>query len=230
MRAIPIKNITLLNELELYTRFILKRPYTFNPVGRDFPDLTFATLEKHKADSDFKGLPKEMNMESRNYKWETSYTGMNINVLQKYNVWKPLIKGPTQHRRTNLIRGFREWIPGAENQHWYYDTIGVQPAYAGFQGWSNSKNLPRHSVRFIWNEGAGFSRGVAGGRYTYIPDQKNIAGSKNWTCITNSFDEQGETWFADRNLGRHPRVVIDISIPTRYHARYKEALYYIQSY
>ena len=89
MRAIPIKNITLLNTLDQFTRYILKRPYTFNNVGRDFPDLTFATLEKHKADSDFKGFPKEMNMESRNYKWETSYVGAKINVLQQYNIWKP---------------------------------------------------------------------------------------------------------------------------------------------
>jgi len=230
MKAIPIKNLTLLRELDKLSRFILKRPYTFNDVGRDFPDLTFATLEKHKADSDFVGLPKEYNMESRNYIWEKSYVGASMDNMQKLKTWKPLIKGPYQMFRTNFIRGFRQWIPGAENRNWYYDTIGVQPAYAGFQGWSNSKNKPRHSFRFIWNSGDGFSRGVADGRYTYIPDQKNIAGSKHWTCITNSFDDQGDTWFADRNTGRFPRVVFDVSIPSRYNARYKEAVNFIQKY
>ena len=209
---------------------MLKMPFTFNNIGRDKPDNTFAKLEQHKADTDFVGHPKEFCMESRNYKWENSYTGAAIRTLDEAKHWKPLIMNPFANYRRGLVTGFKRLIPGAENHHWYLDTVAVQPAGSGFQGWSNSKNMPRHSVRFVWNSGSGFSRNVADGRYTYIPDQKNLAGSKNWTCITNTFVESGDTWFSDRNTGRHPRVVFDMSIPVRYQARYKEALNYIQTY
>lgn len=230
MRAIRIKNIILLKELDKITKQMLKMPFTFNDLGRDKPDLTFAKLEEHKADGDFIGRPKEVCMESRNYTWETSYIGARISTLAEAQDWQPLIKGPFANYRTKFLTGFKQLIPGAENHNWYFDTIGVQPAKSGFQGWSNSKNMPRHSIRFVWNSGRGFSRGVADGRYTYIPDQKNISGSKDWTCILNSFDTEGETWFADRNTGRHPRVVIDMSIPVRYLPRYKEAINFIQQY
>ena len=82
----------------------------------------------------------------------------------------------------------------------------------GFTGWHNSKNKTRHSLRFIHNNGRGYSVAVRNKRVTKVPDQWGVRrGAGDWTCVRNDFD--GETWFADKNQGSKPRFVVDVSIP-----------------
>jgi len=195
MKQIPIKNIAFLKRLDYLAESLYKYPHTWEGLPKQ--DLKYSTLRTYQKDDDFVGYPKEHN-----------YRDYSTNNITNYN---PQI-ADFNTMKTWFLALFREGIDEAKSPEWYYDTLTVMAPDKGFTGWHNSKNKPRHSLRFIHNNGRGYSVAVRNKRVTKVPDQWGVRrGAGDWTCVRNDFD--GETWFADKNQGSKPRFVVDVSIP-----------------
>ena len=216
MKLIPIKNIAVLTKLDKFAEFLLRQPHTYKSLPQ--PDLTFARLKTLMADGTYKGFP-----DTHNY---CDYAGKSINNYKLPN--------PGHQRKTvgamkeNFLDAVNN-IDGAKGE-WYWDTVAVMMPKYGHTGWTNSKNKPRHSLRFIYNSDDGYSIGVVNKKQITIKDQNNTIGTGNWTCIATSFPEDGSQWFGDCNIGDNPRVVFDISIQWKDEHKYNKFLTFIQNY
>ena len=196
MKQIPIKNIALLKRLDYLAQSLYRYPHTWEGLPKQ--DLSYSTLRSYQKDDDFVGYPIEHNYRD--------YSGLNRERLATVN------GADFNSMKTWFMQLFRGGIDGAKSPEWYYDTLTVMAPDKGFTGWHNSKNKPRHSLRFIHNNGRGYSVAVRNKVVTKVPDQWGIRrGAGDWTCVRNDFD--GETWFADKNQGSKPRFVVDVSIP-----------------
>ena len=216
MKLIPIKNIAMLNKLDKFAQFILSYPHTYKSLPQ--PNLTFARLKTLMADSNYKGFP-----DTHNY---CDYSSKSINKYKRPNPGHQRYTIPAV--KQNFLDAVNN-IDGAKGE-WYWETVAVMMPKYGHTGWTNSKNKPRHSVRFIYNSGDGYSIGVVNKKQKTIKDQNNEIGSGNWTVITNTFPEDGSQWFGDCNIGETPRVVLDLSIDIKDGAKYNKLLDLIQTY
>ena len=214
MKQIPIKNIPFLDRLDAFAQALYKHPHTFTSGPRN-PDLTFNKLREYQNDATFVGYPKEHNY--------TDYAGAG---------WKELnpFRGNFNVMKSWFLETFQAGIAGAETRDWYYDTITVMAPDVGFTGWHNNKNKPHHSLRFIHNAGRGYSVCVKDKTFTKIPDQWRSSGAGYWTVLHTLFEEDGDTWFADKNLGGKPRLVIDMATKPRYANRVDAAIKFITKF
>jgi hypothetical protein len=214
MRLIPIQNNRFLAKLDYFAQAFYKRPHTFYRSPK--PDVSFSTLNTYKADSEFVGYPKEHNY--------TDFVGANAYVVKPGKVrW--------QDMRHWILKAFQHGIPNAETEEWYYDTMCIQPPEVGFTGWHNNKNKPHHSIRLIHNSGRGYSIERVGNKQIKYKDQHSTsrAGAKDWTCLYSYYPSDGSVWFADRNLGDKPRLVLDLAIAPKYGRKAEAALAFISN-
>tara|TARA_B100000927_G_C16436826_1_gene458003 strand:+ start:14 stop:667 length:654 start_codon:yes stop_codon:yes gene_type:complete len=217
MKQIPIKNIKLLRNLDNFAETLYKMPHTFEALPK--PDLSFATLKTLMADAKFVGYPKQHNYQSYEGQIAPLQVGQHKRRLrtEKYFFLKQFQQGMGEHFQQHPL--------------WYYDTVTVMPPRWGHTGWHNSKNKGRHYIRFIHNTGNGYSISVKDKKQVTIKDQwRGRVGAGNWTCISGHMGADGKTWFADRNTGAFPRVVIDVSIPEKYTSEVEGAINFITTY
>lgn len=210
MKEIQINNISVLRHLDQLALQVMKMPHTFSKHPK--PNVTFARLKEIMADDSYEGYPDIYNY--------SDFAGQSTFGLTKNNS-KDLIKS-----RYYFLRKVEGVVAGK----WYFDTLAVYPSEFGHGGWQNSKQKPRHSIRFIYNPGDGYSIGVDGNsrEQLTIKDRNNNGVAKNWTCIYNEFGTDGQTWFADRNAGSEVRVVIDLSTKPKYTQEVNKFLKYLQ--
>jgi len=210
MKEIKIANANVLTRLDQFARVLMLNPHTTSPHPR--PNLKFARLKELMADESYKGYP-----DSYNY---TDFSGVSTYGLKKV-MGSRFVENAYIGQKKTLIKEKHYFLQRVNNivpGRWYFDTVAVQPPEYGHTGWQNSKQKPRHSLRFILNSDDGYCIGVDGAnkQQLTIKDNNTTSISKNWTCIYNKFDSDGSTWFADRNAGSKARVVIDLSIPVKY--------------
>ncbi len=192
----------MLQKLDSFATVLLQMPHSFRALPK--PDATFATLKTLMADESFVGYPKQHNYQD--------YCGHVA----------PIAGGKMKKRlRTEkyFFLKYMQYGMGEDIQtcpNWYFDTITVQPPLHGHTGWHNSKNKGRLYLRFINNAGSGYSIEVKGKKQVTVRDQRRHIGAGNWTVLAGHMGKDGNTWFADVNSGKTPRVVIDVSIPEKY--------------
>tara|TARA_Y100001951_G_C11206451_1_gene220314 strand:- start:47 stop:718 length:672 start_codon:yes stop_codon:yes gene_type:complete len=221
MKQIPIKNLAMLTRLDAMAQSLYRFPHTFTSGPRN-PDVSYAKLRTYMANADFVGFPKEHNYQD--------YTGVQGGGREDNRGHPNPFRSDFKEMKTWLLETFRAGIAGAQSEDWYYDTLTVMPADVGFTGWHNNKNKPHHSLRFIHNAGRGYSYSVENGtRYT-IPDQWRLSGAGHWTVLHTLFDEDGETWFADQNVGGKPRFVMDLAIKPRYANKIDAAIKFLTQF
>ena len=210
MKEIQINNISVLRHLDQLAVQVMKMPHTFSKHPK--PNVTFARLKELMADDSYEGYPDIYNY--------SDFAGQSTFGLTKNNS-KDLIKSRYY---------FLKKVEGVVGGEWYFDTLAVYSSEFGHGGWQNSKQKPRHSIRFIYNAGDGYSIGVDGNsrKQLTIKDRNNNGVAKNWTCIYNEFGPDGQTWFADRNAGSEVRVVVDLSIKPKYTQEVNKFLEYLQ--
>ena len=102
------------------------------------------------------------------------------------------------------------------------DTWEIQPEYHGWTPWHSGKNKPVNFVRFIWNSGTGVTNYVSEGKHYKYRDSK-YTGQKCWNCLVGKLD--GRQYLSDRNIGNHKRVIIQLTIPSKYNAAVDEFLH-----
>lgn len=214
MKLIPLKNRRFLERLDKFAESFYKRPHTFKRQPR--PDVSFSTLNSYKSDASFVGYPREHNY--TDYA-APAYAGVHD---VKQTRWEDM--------RHFLLVAFKAGIPNADHPEWYYDTMCIQPPEVGFTGWHNNKNKPHYSLRFIHNSGRGYSIERKGNKQIKFKDQHTVStGQKDWTCLYSYYPADGSVWFADRNMGDKPRLVVDIAIPVRYQKKAEAAVGFIST-
>ena len=190
MKQIPIKEHQIIQRLDLLAQDFYKLPHrwTYKPL----PRTTAADLREKMADESDNGYPKPSN--------SIDYAGRAISKDFK--------------QRSSVFLGSVRQL--TDNQAWYWDSMVFQPPATGWTAWSNGGDRPRHFFRFIHNSENGFTNFIKDGKRIKVADQHNPTTTKDWTCVAGMLDGE-TTWISDRNIGDTPRIVFDISIPSRYH-------------
>lgn len=193
IRQIPIKNLQVIQRLDLIAQDFLKLPHHWK--NSPLPDISIAKLRELQADENFNGFPTRSN----NKDWVNRYD-LNHNFRE----------------RMEALVGSFNMLAGTSNFYW--DSVVFQPPETGWTPWHNSKLKPRHFVKFIYNSGKGKTHAVQGDKRFKLEDQHNPTTTKDWTCIVGTME--GDLWVADRNYGTKPRIILDMSIPTIYHGEF----------
>ena len=190
MKALPIKDHQIISRLDIIAQdfYALPHRWTYKPLAKT----SAADLREIMADENHNGYPKKSN--------SIDYAGRSISKNFK--------------ERTNAFLGSVRQL--TDNQAWYWDSMVFQPPATGWTAWHNGGDTPRYFFRFIHNSEKGFTNYIKDGKRTKLTDQHHPTTTKDWTCVHGLLDGS-TTWMSDRNLGNTPRIVFDISIPSRYH-------------
>tara|TARA_A200000159_G_scaffold122856_1_gene117360 strand:- start:448 stop:1224 length:777 start_codon:yes stop_codon:yes gene_type:complete len=220
IKQVDVKNYRLLQHCDVMVERLLKLPQTFKSVP--MPNNSYHRLRQLMAVND--GRIEETN--TNDYADKIGYT-VKVNKEQaNFNSTYPWSRPIRDYAKYKFIQYFNEELLSGS---WYWDSYEVQPPKYGWTAWHNSKNKPRHFIRFIWNSGEGYTTYVENGESIKIKDKHNTnPGMTNWTVLSGTLD--GNQWLSDRNLGDYPRIVLDMSIDSIRHNDFSEALALLEEY
>ena len=150
-----------------------------------------------------------------------------------------LYKNGQRRRMKGLRKSFNQAVPCASkymfldwlrkktyNEAWEMDTWEIQPEKYGWTPWHSGKNKPINFVRFIWNSGVGITHYVDNKKHYKYKDSK-YTGQKCWNCLVGKLD--GRQYLADQNTGKHKRIVVQFSLPSKYDRAVDEFVSLIQT-
>lgn len=194
MKAIPIKNHQIIQRLDLIAEdmYGLPHKYKLHPL----PQTTIEDLRIVMADENFNGYPKKSN--------NLDYAGRGVSKDFK-------------DRTLALIGAVKELT---NIKSWWWDSMIFQPPATGWTAWHNGGDKPRKFIKFIHNSGTGFTNYIKDGKRTKIEDRHIPSHTKDWTCLVGELDGS-TTWMSDRNMGDTPRLILDLSIPSKYSKEFK---------
>lgn len=220
IKQVDVKNYRLLQHLDVMTERLLKLPQTFKSVP--MPNNSYHRLRELMKVND--GRIEETN--TNDFADRIGYTTKSNAVQARFNGTTPWTRPIPDRAKYKFIQYFNEELLTGS---WYWDSYEVQPPKYGWTAWHNSKNKPRHFIRFIWNSGEGYTTYVENGKSTKIKDKHDTnPGMTNWTVLAGTLD--GNQWLSDRNLGDYPRIVFDMSIASTKHDNFNEAVSLLEEF
>lgn len=216
IRKINLQNKRMIAKLNTFATAFYRMPHTFT--SSPLPVTTYARLAELKADPLFNGIPAEHNYTD----FSAATAGAPQSNLQPGST---VIhnKKDFQVVKHFLKETFKAGIPEGSHPDWYLDTLCVMAPEVGFTGWHNNWQKPKHSLRFIHNNGSGYTLFRVG------DNQMKFIDAPGWTCIYNYSLADKSIWMCDRNKGETPRLVIDFSIKPRYVNKVEQVIEFIES-
>ena len=166
IKQVDVKNYRLLQHCDVMVERLLKLPQTFKSVP--MPNNSYHRLRQLMAVND--GRIEETN--SSDYADRIGYTVNSNKTQANFNDTYPWFRPIRDYAKYKFIQYFNEELLSGS---WYWDSYEVQPPKYGWTAWHNSKNKPRHFIRFIWNSGEGYTTYVENGKSIKIKDPECVS-------------------------------------------------------